>query len=261
MYYTQFLRVTCGLKWLAIVQLGLMALIVLIAGANGAFSHQIHSTRHTDIPLPALFAIAAFFASGFAARYARTLSEENEAHLPVAWTKPVSRVRYALTTIGVDAIGILASFALTLGVIFLFLAIFGATPYVAVTPDTPMQLLRYLALPFAFYGLLTALTASFGKAGRGIIGWGLLFSFIMALFSNFDLPAPWKTIVTAINYVNPLSYSSYQHTSGNDTVNVMAGPHGSTFTTLALTFDFAALTVLCVAGLVAGIYLWRRVEA
>jgi hypothetical protein len=260
-YYTQLLRITCGLKWLAICQLALVALIVLVAGANGAFNHPVHGNPNADVPLPALFAIAAVFASGFAARFARTLSEENEAHLPVAWTKPVSRVQFALTTIGVDAIGILAAFALTLGVIILFISIFGATRFIAATPDTSMQLLRYLALPFAYYGLLTALTASFGKAGRGLIGWGLLFSFIVGLFGNLGLPAPWKAIVTAINYINPLSYSSYTHTMGSDTVNVMVGPQRTAFTALALNVDFAALTLLCVAGLAAGIYLWRRVEA
>jgi hypothetical protein len=260
-YYTQLLRVACGLKWLAIIEFTIVALVVLIAAANGAFSHPNHPDPNTDIPLPALFAIAAFFASGLAARFARTLSEENETHLPVAWTKPVSRAKFALTTIGVDALGILAAFVLTLTVCILFIATFGGAQFIVASSDTPMQLLRFLALPFAYYGVLTALTASFGKTGRGLIGWGVVFSLVIAMFGGFDLPKPYNTIVNVINVFNPLSYATYHHTRGNDTVNILSGPNGTVFAALTLGADVAALGLLCVAGLGAGIYQWRRVEA
>jgi len=41
-YYTQLLRITCGLKWLSIVLVALYAFIVAISAANGAFHDGIH---------------------------------------------------------------------------------------------------------------------------------------------------------------------------------------------------------------------------
>jgi hypothetical protein len=261
-YYTQLLRITNGLKWLAIVLASILALIVSIGGANGAFSLHAHgSPDEGGAPLPALFAIAGIAASIFASFFARTLSEENESHLPVAWTKPVSRVRYALTVMGVDALGIVTAFALTMLAIVSLFAIFGVTRFILVTPDSGVQLLRFLALPFAFYGLMTALTASFGKAGRGLIGsfWGA--SLALGLLGAADFPRPWKAILAAINLVNPMSYASYSYSSGHETTHIFAGSNSVSIQAAAVSIEFAILLLLAVAGLTAGVLLWRRVEA
>jgi hypothetical protein len=261
-YYTQLLRITSGLKWLAIVLASLLAIIIAIAAANGAYQHGVHgSPDDNGIPLPALFGIAGFVASFFASRYARTLSEENEAHLPVVWTKPVSRVGYALGVIGVDVLGILAAFALTLATALILIASFQAIRFIQVPADSVAQLLRYLALPLAYYGVMTALTASFGKAGRGLIGWAWCASLGIMLFNALGLPKPWSQVVAALNVVNPIAYASYSHTNGTDTVNIASGPHSTAFTTLALGMDISALLILGVGGLAAGMLLWRRVEA
>jgi hypothetical protein len=260
-YYTQLLRITSGLKWLAIVLAAILALIVSIAGANGAFSMHAHGTPDEGgAPLPALFAIAGIAASIFASFFARTLSEENESHLPVAWTKPVSRVRYALTVIGVDTLGILTAFALTMLAIFSLFAIFGVTRFILVTPDSGVQFLRFLALPFAFYGLMTALTASFGKAGRGLIGWFWGASGMLVLLGSADFPHPWKEIFATINIINPMSYASYSFTSGHSTTHIFAGMNGVSIQA-AVSIEFMILLLLAVAGLTAGVLLWRRVEA
>ena len=262
MYYTQLLRITSGLKWLAIVLVALYAFIVAISAANGAFHDGLHGTPDKDgVPLPVFFAIAGFVASFFASRYARTLSEENESHLPVVWTKPVSRVGYALGIIGVDALGIAAAFALTVAMLIVLFATFGAVRFIQISADTGPQLLRFLALPFAYYGLMTALTASFGKAGRGLIGWAWCASIALMIFNAVGLPKPWSQVFAALDVVNPLAYGAYSHTSSHETVNIASGPHASAFTTLALASDISALLLLAIGGLVAGVLLWRRVEA
>jgi hypothetical protein len=261
-YYTQVLRIACGLKWLAIVLAALYVLIVSIAAANGAFTHSLHgSPDNSDIPLPALFGIAGFAAAIFASRYARTLSEENEAHLPIVWTKPVSRIRYALTVVGVDVAGIVAAFAMTLLVALAFIATFGATRFIDAPADSAMQLLRFLMLPLGYYGVMTALTASFGKTGRGLIGWAWCVSLVSLVLASSDFPRPWSAIIAAVNVVNPLAYASYSHTSGHDTTNIASGPHGTAFTSLALSLDASALLLLFAAGIAAGIAQWRRLEA
>lgn len=267
MYFTQVLRIACGLKWLATVLAVLLAVIFVSAWATGAFSPPFHNSPDSGIPLPAFFAMAGFVASFFASRYARTLSEENEAHLAVALTKPVSRVRFALTVMAIDAIGIVAAFVLTMLSIAIFIGGFkvfhfiGAPFVIETPPDTALQFARYLALPFAFYGLMTALTASFGKAGRGLIGWGWCTFFLVGLLGALDFPPPWKAILTTLNYINPLTYAGYTHKVGHDTINIASGPNGAQLISLAVGWEAAALALLCVAGLAAGVLQWRRVEA
>ena len=260
MYYTQFLRVANGLKWLAIALTALLALIVTIAGVNGAFSEPVHgSPDHGGAPLPVLFGAAGFIAACFASRFARSLSEENEAHLPVVWTTPASRSAYALAVIGVDVLGILAAFGLTLLAMASLIAIFGVARFIEVTPDSGVQLVRYLALPLAYYGIMMALTASLGKAGRGVIGFAWVGSAILSLLAASAFPPPWKTLFALLNTINPIAYAGYTHSVGHDTVNMFSNT--SQYASLAVTTDIAALIVLCVVGLLAGVLQWRRLEA
>jgi len=261
-YYPQLLRLTNGLKWLTIVLTCVAAFFIAIAAANGVYHHPAHGPRSSDdLPLPMFFAMAGFIASFFASRYARTLSEENEGHLPVVWTKPVSRAEYAMTVIAADALGICAAFGIALVIELAFCAALGALPFIQITSDAGVQLIRFLLLPLAYYGLMMALTASFGKAGRGLIGWAWCFSFVIMLIAALHPPKPWDTIATLLNTINPLAYAGYSHTNAHETVNIGSGPAPTVFTSLALGIDIAALLVLCVAGMAAGIVLWRRVEA
>lgn len=261
MYYTQMLRIASGLKWLAVILASIYALVAGIAAANGDLSRPHAPVEQGAITLPMLFAIAGLIASIFASRYARTLSEENEGHLPVVWTKPASRERYALTVVGIDILGIVAAFLLAFLTALAFIATFAAVSAIGVPSDSGMQLLRYLALPLGYYGVMTALTASFGKPGRGIIGFTWLASFLVMLFAALDFPQPWNLVFTVLNFVNPIAYAGYTHKSAHDATVIASGPHATVFTSLALSVDLAALLALFVVGLALGIAQWRRVEA
>ena len=263
MQYTQTLRVLNSLKWLAIVLAALYVFIVGVAAANGFVGH-VPSVKDSDfsIPVPALFALAAFVACIVATRFGRTLSEENEDHLPVVWTRPSSRVRTVLSIVAVDALGILATFAIYLIVSAALIATFQVTKFVVTPSDTPLELLRYLAEPFAFYALLMALTASTGRAGRGLVGWfwvGAIFLGILAA-SPF-IPKPWHAIFNIINFINPLAYGSYHTTAGHSTVNVMGGPAPTYVAGLTPGMDLIALLILFAVGLALALVQWRRLEA
>ena len=258
MYYTERLRITRSLICLAIVLAAIYALGFAIMAANGVL-HVTHSLPSDAIPLPALFATSGFVAAIFGSRLGRALSEENESHLPVAWTKPVSRLRYALTIIGVDALGILAAFTMTLGSIIAAMVLIGVARFIDVTPDSGLQLARFLAFPLAFYGLIIGGTASLKKTGRGVV-WGVwVGSFIVAALAAADFPRPWGSVVAAIDLINPFHYASYSHTSGGDTINII-GP-ATLLHPFAVSVDAAALATLCVAGLAAGLWQWQRLEA
>lgn len=261
MNYTQSLRGLNVLKWVAIVFAGLYVFIVVVAGANGAFAvHPAPRDVDGGIPLPALFAISAFVAAVVGSVLARSLSTENETHTPVVWTLPLSRVRYALTMIATDALTILAAFLITFALAIAFAATFRAVPLIEVTPDTTMQLLRFLIWPFAMYGLVLAITASTAKGGRALAGWTWVGCVIIGTLTALGLPRPWGTIFKALDTINPLAYASYTHGSGGDVVNVMGGPGQATFANLPLTTDISALCAIFAVGLIAGILQWRRVE-
>jgi len=165
-----------------------------------------------------------------------------------------------VSVVAVDAIAILAAFVLTMVAIFTLFAIFGVTRFILVPPDSGVQLLRFLVLPFAFYGLMTALTASFGKAGRGLIGWCWAAFGTFALLGLTDFPHPWKGIIATLNLINPLSYAGYSYTSGHESTHIFTGPNGASIQA-AVGVELTALLLLAVVGLTAGVLLWRRVEA
>jgi hypothetical protein len=258
MYYTQVLRVARSLKWLGICLGVIYGLCFLTLALNGVLGKQSQGSSDL-IPLPALFAIAAFFAAGIGSRFARSFSEENEAHLPVAWTKPVSRVRYALTEVAVDTVGILAAFALTLLSMVVAIGLVGALRSIEVTPDWGIQLLRFLALPFGFYGLIVAATASLGKSGRGAVWYIWLGAFVISGLSAFAFPKPWGPIFAALDLINPLHYAGYSHTVGQNTVNIM-GPT-SVANAVSVGVDIVGLAALFAIGFAAGVWQWRRLEA
>jgi hypothetical protein len=256
-YYTQVLRVTRGLRWLVGCEAALFVLVVTIVAANGLYQRHLPE-HHDNLPLPAFFAIASFIAAVFISRYARTLSEENEQHLPLVWTMPVSRSRYALTVAGIDALGIVAAFAVTMFTVLSFIATLGGLRFIDVTADSGMQLLRFFAFPLAMYGMMFALTDSFGRAGRGLIGWAWVAMFVIGGLAAAPFAQPWSSIFKALDIINPLAYAGYSHSIGHDTVNVM-GP--SALQALALGVDSGALAIMCLAGLLAGVWQWNRLEA
>ena len=258
MYYTDLLRVRNGLFVYAIVIAGVFALSVLTLALNGMLGQwhmQAASDRHLD--LDALFAMATFSAMFFTFAMGTGLSCENSGHLPVKWTKPVSRVRAALTTFAFDAAGIIAAVALTFVTIVAIIALVGGASFIRATPDSAEQLARFIVYLLAFYGLIAAAGASLGGRGRAV-SWAILGgSLLIGGFDASALPKPWGTIFTLLDYLNPMRYGSYHDSpSKSETIQF-----GMTSTNLALGVDIAALCLLAAAGLIAALLQWRRLEA
>ena len=262
MQYTQTLRMLNGLKVLAIVFACLYAFVVVVSAASGVLGHVPNGKDTSfEIPLPALFAFAALVSSIFASIYGRTLSAENEEHLPIVWTRPASRVRTALSIFCVDALGIVVAFALYMLVAAIFIETFRVANYVVVPKDAWVQFIRYMAEPFAFYALVMALTASTGRAGRGLVGWCWVGVLAIGALAGLGLPNPWHTIFNIINYLSPLAYGSYHTTTATVTVNVMGGPSPTFVAGLPPAMDAVALLILFAAGFALGLAQWRRLEA
>ena len=258
MYYAQVLKVSRALMWLAGILVAILGVIIAASAATGLYAMPLPSGCGT--PIAALLAVASFSAAIFGSRFACTLSSENESHLAVAWTKPVSRARYVLSIMAVDAAGMTIAFAMTMAAMLAFIGSLRALSCITLPSDTIAQLARFLAFPLANYALLVAATASVGKGGRTIIGFAWVGSIVVAALGGAGLPHPWNQIFSTINLINPLWYAAfaYANASGDNVEVLVAGPHVQT---LALTTDVLALVALLVAGVAVGIWQWKRVEA
>ena len=263
MRYVQTLRVLNGLKWMAIVLGAIYAFVVVVAVSTGFFGHisNVHDPDF-EIPLPALFAIAGFFSGAVISRYGRTLSEENDESLPVVWTRPMSRTQTVLAMVSVDALGVLAMFALVMLLAAAFIVTFHVTKYVVFPTDSAVQFVRFIVEPFAVYGLVMALTASAKSAGRSLLGWiWVAMVFLGVLAASPFIQNPWHTIFNVVNLINPLAYGSYSTTKGTETINVMGSPGPSFMASFTPTMDAVALACIFAVGVAAALVQWRRLEA
>jgi ABC-type multidrug transport system permease subunit len=187
---------------------------------------------------------------------AGALARENE-HLELAWTKPVSRDRYALTAMGADLAAIVVGFLLTL--VTITLAIWLFTMPVYAWSGRTLPTLGFVVLgPMAWYAMLTAASASLKRGLGAVIGiaWpvGFLVTALAAgpLGSSATAAAVYKTF-HFLNYLNPLGYLSNMSSSVSHSGHMSASVPDSS--------GILMLAVLTVVYIAAAIFQWRRVEA
>jgi len=254
MYFREALRVRRCLFTYLIVLGVLIALQMTsnLAQYGGVFRITISPDvpHQLQIPLSLLFAISGVATTIFAGILATCLSVENNGHLELAWTKPASRIRYALSMLGVDAAGMAVFWLMTLVAIDILLALTGHLSHVAVDGEAWHNLLRYLAVPLGWYGVNEALTASARQRGGMVAGLSWVGALILIALGIANLAHPWSDIVGFILYVNPLAYASYA-----------VGMPQPPFPFHTWYLNFIGLIVLGILGVVAALTQWRRLEA
>lgn len=208
-----------------------------------------------SISLGALFGAAAGFGLLFATLVGGPLAKENDGHLELAWTTPLSREAYALRAMAVDAAGILASVVLTVVVFVAVMALF-QRPYLTLDRLGLIRIAISLAAPVAWYAVLTALSASL-KRGLGLVvgfAWpaALLLPPLSLLHGN-GLSVVWQTIsgsARVLDTFNPLVYMEWFDPLAPLTL-FRRGPG----------IDLATLVVLIAIFTAASLVQWRRLEA
>jgi len=256
-YYKELLRVLRALKNMAILYVVIdvvSAALIIAADAQGHLSLPGPS-EHVQIPLAILFAICSFAALFPATAYGCSLAAENDGHLALAWTKPASRVQYALTVMLVDVVGILAAFALTFVLLLLpQLAMVGMLRYVSAGPTLALEALRQLALPLAWFALCQALTAGLRGNARMVVGISMLPAFVLGALASAPLPGAWHQAFHTLAFIDPLAYFvGFEVSDG--------GARTSNLLTVALPLADAMLIGLLVVYAAAAIFQWRRLEA
>lgn len=279
MYYREFLRVRRVFIGFAIGLATITVLILLLNGhVSGSVSQGPATPGHAVVaaaaatdnspnvgvqiegdgnkaPIEVLFGIAGFIAAIFGMVLGCALAGENNGHLEIAWTRPTSRTAYALRTAFVDWMGILAMFALVLGLCALIITLEHWWPHLHADASTGAIGARLFAFPFAWYGLVSALTASM-RGGAGLVAglsWPVA-SVSIILEKVLQHHSVFAGVLTVINYVNPLIYTSFSDTESSAGSSVVAAVNNEIVAVVALA-------CIAVGGIAASILQWRRLEA
>jgi hypothetical protein len=254
MYYPELLRVRNGL---------LIALIAL-ASVVASFALLIPPCRSCHVAVSAeagTIAVigwsAALLAAIFGSIYAASLACVSDGHLELAWTQPVNRTAQAIGILLIDIAGILAIFALAYGAGYLVGSLFEAR-WVQLSFDgaSLLKTARYLAFPFAMFGLMQSISAGIKGGWYGAVI-GPAWPVTMLLFGLTQLPlvAPWHALARILNIPNPMMYFPYwEFDEGIRSFHTYDFGYG-------LPLDTLALSAIALVGMVVATLRWRRLEA
>jgi len=257
MYYKEALRIVRALFYYAIVVGALTLIGALIHGgqvfvdASSGSHHGAAKLAHVQLPFSILFVVPSIAAAIFGSIAGISLSTENDGHLEVAWTRPASRLRYALAIFGTDIVAIVAAFALGFVGCWIATAAHGGLRYLVVDSDTGGELARYVLYPMAWFGLCEALTASVRSRGGAFAGFAWPIAFVLLMLDQLPLQPVWHAFFRFINYANPLHYAS---------MAIGAGASDE-LANIALPVALTGLSAIAIIGIVLALMQWRRLEA
>lgn len=254
MYYREFLRARRNLLIFAAI-LGCLVVLQIVSNISqhgSIVQVNIHpgSSGGDQMPLSLLFAIAGITATIFAGILGTSLSSENSGHLELAWTKPASRDRYALTVMTVDIAAVFAAFALALAIIALVIYLAGGWNYVVTDTQAWQNLARFIALPFAWFALMQALTASLRERGGLVAGLSWVGALVLLGLGAAQLTPLWSALIKFINFFNPIAYAYYG-----------TGTDQPPYPFSGWELDLASLLAIGIIGIVVALTQWRRLEA
>jgi hypothetical protein len=241
MWYVPYLRVRHAVLVYVYIALGILFVAVALRFWPGTV-HMDPRDMHGHIDLGMLIGGAAALVGGFATVLGLNLAAENDGHLEVAWTKPVSREGYALGVFAVDIVAMAACVVFTAVCILVIVAVYGGLPIVEFGSAHDLEsALLFCGAPLCIYGWIAALSASL-KRNRGAVAgifWPVMFA--LALLPRIPNP-PLHALASAVDVFNPVVvFSTSSHLAPPDA-------------TFAWGWAVAALM------LTAAIVQWRRLE-
>jgi hypothetical protein len=252
MYYVEVLVARNRLAWfsLAVVLVGMIAVTTVRLAPQ-----QASDLPQIAVPLNVILLGSSWFACVFATLVAGTLSRDY-GKIPYIWTRPVPRERIALEYIAVDLAAIVIAFALLTAV---SVATLSTLPrlHVVADPSTWQILLRALAVPFMWYGLVEVATSWNGARARAMIGVSWAVFWVLAILDALNFPGILGKLFVLLNVFNPMAYLPQSHAQN---VDFQVGVLG--LTPIPLTFNGQtglAYTIFVVSCIVA-IYAWKRME-
>jgi hypothetical protein len=184
------------------------------------------------------------------------LAKENEGHLELAWTKPVSREGYALGAMFVD-VGAIVLTTAAAAVVYAAALLLFFRPSFSIESHTWSQIALAFLEPVAWYALLTAFSASIKRGMGMVVGFGWFAAMVIPSVAAALVRAPqgiaqaFFTVFHGLSYIDPLAYT------------MQASGHGVRSAALLPNFGGAAAAeaLLAIGYLVFAVLQWRRIEA
>lgn len=208
MWYMPYVRVRRAVVIYAL----LVAAITLVAIAfrwwpavvtlDGRHAAQLSRAR---IDAGMLLAGAAAVVGGFATVLGLNLAAENDGHLELAWSKPVSREGYALGVFAVDITAMAACIVLTALCGGLVADVYIGRQAIGLGgADALESAVAFCGFPLLIYAWIAALSASL-KRNRGTVAglfWPLMI--LVAVLGAVQIPAV-HVVAVALNTFNPIA--------------------------------------------------------
>jgi hypothetical protein len=184
------------------------------------------------------------------------LAKENDGHLELTWTRPISREAYALFAVAVDGLAIIAAQLLTIVLIVVTTAMW-TTPTFYLDQDGGWRIVLGLLAPLAWYAFLTTITASLKRGPGTAIGVAWVVAILVpALGASIAAHAGDAALFQAIHpftatltYLDPIAYVWFP---GNADLARFAGRGANAD---------AWLVGLLAVYIALAVAQWRRAEA
>src|SRR5476649_2104808 len=187
MWYIPFLR-----AWRAFATYSIIVVGVAIVGIAIRYSPGVQirpdQVAKVSVDLIAIATVVTALIAILATVMGLSLAAENEGHLELTWTKPVSRESYALAVFGVDTLAMIAAY-----IVSMVAAVIVCDVWVGrqvVIPISPLWLVAaVLVLPIYVYAIIAAGSASL-KRSRGMVAglfWPVTLGLVAASFVRIDI--------------------------------------------------------------------------
>jgi ABC-type transport system involved in multi-copper enzyme maturation permease subunit len=242
MFYMPYLRVRSAVLIYAYMGIGITLFAVALRFWPGAVHYDGHELSNVHVDLTMLLSGSAALVGGFATVLGLNLASENDGHLELAWTKPVSRDGYALGVFAVDIGAMAACLLFTVLCVAIVVDVYAGGQAISLgSGDHLLGALALCGFPLCVYAWITALSASV-KRNRGSIA-GMFWPLMIAVAALHFVPfAPMHAVANALYYINPLElYTARSH---------QPAPLG----------DYLWGWALSAALLVVALVQWRRLE-
>lgn len=231
-------------------------------------SMSVHESRHGSmttttidttgaVPMLVLMGLADVVALIVATILAAPFARDMDGHLEVALTKPISRGRYAIGTIGADVAGILAVLLVSV-IAFYICGLFFGVAKIDFSGASARAVPMGVAMSLAWYALLCAATSWIGRGYAAVLGFAWP---VVLVVNGLAKVPPVNGLAAFVHYVafvlaqlNPLWHAAW--TGVNVDHGTAASPPDATF---GLRLAINVLLFAVYAAL--AVWRWQRVEA
>lgn len=202
------------------------------------------------------FGIAGFIALIVGMILAGSFARENDGHLEIALTKPVSRTELSIRVMLVDMAGIVGAWILGVVATYFVHALFLGFHFGVTVRDCQLAVAVILGA-IAWYALLCCATASLKRNYGIILGTAWIAGQLIPVLARIPSDAPpllgfLRVVATPLSWIDPFTYARISLALPSATEMLRVYPYAVEIPVLiALTIAYALFAIL----------QWRRVEA